>query len=382
MKPRKKTAPRRDLLILSMIVKDEARTIARTLASVKPFIERWAIVDTGSTDDTREIVKRELAGVPGELSEAPFVDFETTRNLALARCGDRAEFILWLDADDELVGGAEMCAFLEGERDASGPDREAYMLRVETVVSFSSTRIVRSRAGWRFKGVVHEVLAHPDRLSPTRSVPGAAIRHHPDPAAIAKSHARRERDLALLGEALRRDPTDARSAFYLAMTNLWIGRHDDAVAAFRRRIELGGWAEEVFLAKLGLAETSEGRGDPWSDVLALYLDAHAFAPHRAEPLHRIALRYNARGEHALCLLFARRGLDLPYPERDVHFVDADVYTWRLHDLVGSSAYWLGEYALGERSARLAADRRPGDARLQQNLVYYLARKAGGAAPGG
>ncbi len=371
---REKNAPPRALLTLSMIVKDEARTIARTLASVRPFIDRWAIVDTGSTDDTREVVERELAGVPGELSEAPFVDFETTRNLALSRCGDHADFILWLDADDELAGGAEVRAFLEAERGQTGPDREAYMVRVETVVTFDSTRIVRSRAGWRFKGVVHEVLTHPERPPPTRRVPGAAIRHHPDPEAIARSHARRERDLALLGEALRRDPADARSAFYLAMTSLWLQRWDDAVRAFQRRVELGGWREEVFLSKLGLAEAAERRGDPWSSVLALYLDAHAFAPHRAEPLYRIALHHDARGEHALCLLFARRGIDLPYPERDVHFIDADVYTWKLHDLVGTSAYWLGEYELGEPSARAAHERRPTDARLAQNLAFYRDRK--------
>ena len=362
------------VLTLSMIVKDEARTIARTLASVRPFIDRWVIVDTGSTDDTRAVVERELAGVPGQLCEAPFVDFETTRNLALSRCGDESEFILWLDADDELSGGAELRSFLEAERTAEGPDREVYMVRVETVVSFDSPRVVRSRAGWRFKGVVHEVLTHPDRPAPKRRVPGARIRHHPDPQAIARSHARRERDLALLGEALRRDPADTRSAFYFAMTNLWLGRWNDAVVAFRRRIELGGWAEEVFLAKQGLADAAAGRGDPWNEVLGLYLDAHAFAPHRAEPLHKIALHHNARGEHALCLLFARRGLDLPYPERDVHFVDADVYTWKLHDLGGTSAYWLGEYELGERSARAAVARRPGDARLAQNLAFYLDRK--------
>lgn len=373
MKPRKKP-PRRDLLTLSMIVKDEARTIERTLASVRPFIDRWSIVDTGSTDGTPDVVRRALAGVPGELSEAPFVDFETTRNLALARCGAGSDFLLWLDADDELVGGAELRAFLEAERARSGPDREAYLVRVETVVSFDSARVVRAGAGWRFKGAVHEVLMHPDRAPPVRRVQGAVIRHHPDPQAIARSHARRERDLALLAEAVRRDPSDARSAFYLAMTYRWLGRHGEAVEAFRRRIALGGFREEVFLAKLGLAESAEARGDAWPEVLALYLDAHAFAPHRAEPLYRVALHHDARGERALCLLYARRGLDLPYPSGDVHFVEADVYTWKLHDLVGTSAYWLGEYDLGERSARAAAEARPDDPRLARNLAYYLDRK--------
>jgi len=359
------------LLTLSMIVKDEARTLARTLRSVKPFIDRWVIVDTGSTDDTRDLVRRELAGVPGDIHEAPFVDFETTRNLALDRCGTETEFILWLDADDELAGGEALRSFLVRERDHESPDREAYLLRVDTVVSFNSARVARSRAGWRFKGVVHEVLLHPQRPPPVHKVPNASLQHHPDPDAIQRSHVRRERDLALLEAALQRDPGDSRSAFYLAMTHLWLGRHDDAVRAFRRRIDLGGWEEELYQAKFGLAEAAEGRGDPWSDVLALYLDAHAFAPHRAEPLYRIALHYNARAEHALCLVFARRGLDLPFPKDDRHFVDAEIYAWKLCDLVGSSAFWVGEYALGEKSARKALDHRPSDARLQANLACYV-----------
>lgn len=364
----------RPLLALSMIVKDEARSIGRTLASVRPFIDRWAIVDTGSTDETREIVRSEMASLPGELTEAPFVDFATTRNLALDRCGDRTELVLWLDADDELFGGEELRSFLMGERAASGPDRDAYLLCVDAGVSFYSARIVRSRSGFRFRGAVHEVLAHPTKPPPSRKVPGSKILHRPESDGIARTHARRERDLQLLRQALAKDPADARAAFYLAMTYLWLARFAEASAAFARRIELGGFAEEVYLSKMGLAEAAQGLGEPWSAVLERYLDAHAFAPQRAEPLHRIALHYNAQGQHALCLLFARRALDIPYPERDVHFIDRDVYTWRLHDLVGSSAYWLGEYELGERSARIALSQRPGDARLARNLEFYEKRK--------
>lgn len=363
-----------DLLTLTMIVKDEARTIARTLASVRPFIDRWVILDTGSTDDTRNIVRRELVGIPGKVHEALFVDFETTRNLALARCGTTTEYILWLDADDELSGGDELRAFLEAERERREVDREAYLVRVDTVVSFNSVRVVRSRAGWRFKGVVHELLEKPDRAPPVHRVPGVAIRHSPDPVSIERSHARRERDIRLLGEVLARNPNDTRAAFYLASTYLWAGRHGEAVEAFRRRIALGGWHEEVYQSMYNLAEASEKRGDPWPEVMTLYLDAHAFLPHRAEPLYRIALHYNARGDHALCMVFARRAADLPYPTQDVLFIDAEVYAWGIHDLIGTSAYFVGAFALGEEHARKALAHRPDDPRLKQNLAYYIDRK--------
>lgn len=50
-----------------MIVKDEAHTLSRTLLAVKPFIDRYYILDTGSTDGTPEVIKRVLAPLKGKV---------------------------------------------------------------------------------------------------------------------------------------------------------------------------------------------------------------------------------------------------------------------------------------------------------------------------
>jgi hypothetical protein len=369
----------RGLLTLSMIVKDEEQTLARTLAGARPFIDRWVILDTGSTDGTREVIRRALAGVPGALHEEPFVDFSTSRNRALdlaGHAGEATEFVIWLDADDELVNGAALRGFLEGERGRIEADREAYYVRVEMGVCFDSPRVLRSAAGWRFRGEVHEILTHPGRPPPAHRVPGVRILHQPGEVSVERSRRRWVRDAAVLGACVARDPGDARSAFYLAQTYLWLERYADAEAAFQRRIALGGWAEEIYESKAALARLAAARGSPWPDVQARWLDAHAFAPHRAEPLHAIALHYDALGQHALTFLFARRGYELPLPLRDSLFVDEEVYTWKLADLVGSSAYWLGEHAVGEAAARRAVQHRPADERLATNLRFYLDRRRG------
>jgi tetratricopeptide (TPR) repeat protein len=357
-----------------MIVKDEAHTIGGTLRSVKPYIDRWAIVDTGSTDDTKGEIERALAGVPGEVSDAPFIDFATTRNVALDRAGERTEFVMWLDADDHLEHGPALREFLERERKNWAPDHEAYYLRVDTGIRFDSARVFRARAGWRFKGAVHEVLVHPDRPPPRHRVPDALVRHTSEGVSAERSMRRWERDVGLLSGSLERDPRDSRAAFYLAETLRWLGRHEEAIAAFDRRIALGGWMEEVFQAKLDKAGCAQSLGRPWPDVLALYLDAHQTSPHRAEPLHAIAQRYNAEGQHALCFLFARRGYEMPIPLQDRLFLDEDVYTWKLADLLGASAYWIGEHELGEAAVRKALRHRPDDPRLRANLEFYLARR--------
>lgn len=363
-----------DLLTLSMIVKDEAATIARTLRSVKPFIDRWVILDTGSSDATREVIREEMAGVPGELYDEPFVDFSTTRNLALDRAGTNTEFILWLDADDELENGKSLRAFLARERATRGPDREAYYVRVRAGILFDSARVLRARAGWRFRGVVHEVLTHADRPPPSHRIPDVIIRHHPGQDALERSRKRWERDVGLLQKALADDPRDARAAFYLANTLFWLKRYDEAEAAFGRRIALDGWREEIFESRLTLAKIAAAKNRSWLEVQSRYLDAHLFAPHRAEPLYAIASHHDALKQHALTFLFARRGYELPFPKQDTLFVDEEVYTWKMADLVASSAYWIGEFEIGEEAARKAARARPNDKRLQMNFEFYLKRK--------
>ena len=52
-------------LCLSMIVKNEAAVIARCLASVRPCIGAWAIVDTGSSDGTQALIRGLMADLPG-----------------------------------------------------------------------------------------------------------------------------------------------------------------------------------------------------------------------------------------------------------------------------------------------------------------------------
>ena len=85
-----------------MIVKNESRVIRRCLDSVRPFIHRWIIVDTGSTDGTQDIIKKHLSGLPGELFERPWKNFGHNRSEGLALARGKADFILIMDADEVL----------------------------------------------------------------------------------------------------------------------------------------------------------------------------------------------------------------------------------------------------------------------------------------
>ena len=117
---------------------------------------------------------------------------------------------------------------------------------------------------------------------------------------------------------------------------------------------------------------------PWPDVQQRFLDAYAHSAHRAEPLYAIAMHYYEKKSWGLTYLFAKRGADLPFPEKASLFVDRDVYRYKLLDLVGTAAFYVGELEAGEAAltkaiASLGEHEGALKERFTKNLAFYLDR---------
>ncbi len=364
----------RPLLCLVMIVKDEARSIETTLQSVRPFVDRWLILDTGSTDGTQDLAKKAMDGLPGQLVEEPFVDFGSTRSRALELAGTECEYSLMLSGDEALVGGEALRAFAEANRGESGPKHGAYHVQIHMGDAvYDQARLARTDAGWRYLGVTHEHLGKEKTPPPTIRVPDCYVLHdvsHRDPKAMRR---RWELDLKLLTAQQKKTPQDHRTQFYLAQTLECLGEHRRAAQAYERRVKMGGWPEEVYESMFRLARTMGASGARWSEVEAQYLAAHTYAPHRAEPLHEVAVHWYKKKNWPLTYLFAKRGSELPFPKKVTNLVDREVYAWKLADLVGTAAYYVGEYEAGERALAQCIAARPDDERFQKNLAFYQAR---------
>lgn len=375
------------LVGLVMIVKDEAHGIARTLDSLRGEIDRWTILDTGSTDGTQDVVRSVLASIPGILHEEPFAGFATSRNRALDLHGESTTFALMPDSDDYLVGApGALRGFCEARRDGH-PD-EAYLiaLRRDPIPRYHLPLLMRTSARWRYRGRVHEVAGGPSGTAATVRVPGVELRQEFVERSAQASRARWTRDLALLADDLAADPRDARALFYLAQTHECLGDPERALAGYEARIRAGGWADETFEARMRRARILASLGRPWDEVQEAYLEAHCFDPSRAEPLYEIASHYYDRQHHAASYLFAQAAAALPAPATPM-FTRQDVYDWRAADTASISAYYVADRAgspavreSGRRLGRQAVRGSPSDARLRHNLSFY-ARSAAEVFPG-
>ncbi len=294
---------------LSMIVRDESAVIERCLASARPFIHAWTIVDTGSTDDTQAIVRDCLADLPGTLHERPWRDFGTNRTELLELAQGSAEYLLLLDADQTLHGGALPSLWLD-----------AYHVRHDDEPQMWIPRVLRSGLPWRFVGATHEHLAC-DIPYRTARLDEVVVRHHADGGVRA---GKLRRDLELLERAVLEDPSNARSLFYLAQTYRDLERIDDAIEMYERSTELAGWDEQTFYARYQAAALTS-REDPEAGI-PLLMDAWELRPSRLEPLYDLAVAARRAGRPAMALLATAAGRHLPSPD-DLLFVHRWMYEW-------------------------------------------------------
>jgi GR25 family glycosyltransferase involved in LPS biosynthesis len=145
---------------LNMIVKNESKVIAETLNNLtgKIKFDYWVISDTGSTDNTREIIKDYFLekGIPGELFIHEWKDFGYNRSKALESAYDKTDFLLIFDADDKIVGDFKLPF-------KNGANSDRYMLKFGQGFEYMRPLLINNRKRWRFRGVLHEFL---DNLEP------------------------------------------------------------------------------------------------------------------------------------------------------------------------------------------------------------------------
>lgn len=168
--PLPKAAP---TLAIAAIVRDEAACVRNMLNSVLPIAKFYAVLDTGSADATQAVAQDFLAGcsIPFALTRRDHTafddDFSAMRNAALAMLPDWVDWVLMLDADEEitaedhapllaLIAGATHDAFALPRYNFPGSDKTGRMIAYPD----RQLRLFRHTPGGRigYTGAVHETI--------------------------------------------------------------------------------------------------------------------------------------------------------------------------------------------------------------------------------
>jgi glycosyltransferase involved in cell wall biosynthesis len=318
---------RRSSICVCMIVKNESAVIERCLASVRGLVDYWVISDTGSTDGTQDLIREAMDGIPGELHEDPWENFGHNRSLNLQHARGKADYLLLIDAD--------MVLRQEGELPELTAD--SYLIRHSGDLEYRNKRLVRGNIHWRYVGSTHEYLTtnHPDREVHLDEL---IVDHFADGGSRADKF---ERDARLLAADLVKDPNNTRTVFYLAQTRKDLGEWDAAIALYKRRSEMGGWAEEVYYSLLQTGVLTAEKGD-WPAAMDAFVQAWEYRPQRLEALYELTSRLRLREQFQAAYALASAGIGEAQPD-DILFVRPWVYRWGLLFELSISAYWVGDF---------------------------------------
>ena len=366
---------------LCMIVKDEEHIIRECLESIAPYIDRYDISDTGSTDKTKEIIKEffDEKGIPGEVYDIPWQGFGKSRTQSLRNCDGKADYAWVIDADDKVEG---KFAYPEdfGQHDG-------YALWIHRG-DFNWWRHQMFRTGmeWEYIGVIHEYAnckgkenASLGKISGDYHIEARTMGNRTQSFGddqVAKYTA----DAELLVDCLTNpenenyEPDNHRYTFYAAQSYFDAQNFEKAMEWYIKRAEQGGWEEEQWYSVYRIAICKCLLNQNWAEAQDHFLQAYNMRPSRSEPLYQLARIHRENGNPRLGYLFASQAVKIPYPEQDILFLSADIYNWMCWDELASSAYYAGDMMAGlDASNKLLTEKKfpkEHEERIVNNFRHY------------
>jgi len=355
-------------LCLNMIVKNESKIIARLLDSVCSIIDTYCICDTGSTDNTVELITAyfESKNICGKIVFEPFKDFAHNRNVSLNHCIGMSDYILFLDADmmlqirgfnKESLWSADSFSILQGNED----------------FHYHNMRIVRNNGLYSYFGVTHEYINTPPN-NVNINVPKDVLFINDVGDGGSKGN-KFDRDVALLTKGIEENPNNERYHFYLANSYYDSGKDNEmAIEWYKKRIKLGGWVQEVWYSfyRIGLIYK---RMDKMGDAIFNWIAAYDCFPDRIENLYEIIQYYRVIGQCKSALVFyklAKSILDKNLNWSEYLFLQNDVYTYRLEFEYSIIAAYTGINNINDRVVTIMNNATDHNAvnNLLSNMKFY------------
>lgn len=317
-------------LCLNMIVKNESRIIRRLLESVAKYIDCYCICDTGSTDNTVQIIEdffsRQTPPIPGRIIKEPFRDFGYNRTFALKACESiDVKYVLLLDADMIFQPNPD---WTKEDIYRRLTDDVYYLFQGSDTFYYKNVRIVKNRVGMSYWGVTHEYVRTPHGSKYSKFDKNELfINDIGDGGCKADKF---ERDVKLLLKGLEDEPNNDRYTFYLANSYRDAGQHDNAIATYKKRIALGGWFDEVWHSHYSIGKCYRNKGD-MANAIYWWLEAYNFFPNRIENLYEIIYYYRTHGKNNLAygILLMADEQRKKNTHNDYLFLQKDVYDYKL-----------------------------------------------------
>ena len=314
-----------------MIVKNESHVIERCLESVKPLIDFVLIQDTGSTDNTIDVIVNWLNknGIDGTVFSEEWINFAHNRSLSLLKLHEKSyiDYALMIDADEIIIYNDDFNPY----EFKSQMDADVYDICTKMgSTTYLRPQISSNKKHFRYEGVVHEFLT--GEITTRKSVEGFYNQPIQD-SYRNKTGNKFEKDVVLLKKAIEETQDlwfKSRYTFYLAQSLRDLQKREESLEYYLKRGEMGFWNEEIFVSYLNAAILMRELNYPHSEIIFTYMKGHESCPTRAECIHGLIQYCRIHGFFNLGYILGRQGISIGKPQNAL-FSDEWIYDYGITD---------------------------------------------------
>lgn len=330
-------------LTLIMIVKNEGKIIQRCLNAVRKYVDYIVISDTGSTDQTPQMIEEFLIhhSIQGKVYRDEWKNFGHNRTKSLLNGQDwlnenniapEKNYFLTIDADMIISERT----FFDKEKLI---EKDSWMLLQETPsIKYYNMRMFRSDLNYRSIGVTHEYWGCADSKKTLKEgkLESLFIDDRGDGGCKSDKFSR---DIILLTDGLKEEPNNVRYYFYLAQSYADSNDIENALTWYKKRIDAGGWIEEIFISHLRRGELYEKKCE-FGNAIIEWLHGYQKLPTRSETLYRIVRHFRVMGQNESAMIFLKTALSIPYPSDCILFIEHPVYQYKLVEELSIISYYI------------------------------------------
>ena len=359
-------------IILGLMIKNEMKIIERCLESAIDHVDAICIMDTGSEDDTVNICKLylEKTGKPYRIHIELFKNFGYNRTKTYEKACELCTELNWdknttymlaIDADMKIV----VCNdFAKYELTLPG-----YTIKqVNNSLIYYNIRLIRCDNSWKCIGSTHEYWQGGGHGNINDNL--IFIDDKNDGGCKQNKF---ERDIILLKNDIEENNNNSRAYFYLAQSYKCINKYNEAIEYYKKRILFGGWYEEVWYSMYQLMECYN-KTQNYEDMEYWGNKAFNYYNKRAEPLYFLTKYYRESGEHYKAYHYYNKGKNIPFPEKDVLFIEKDIYNGLFDYENTILSYYIYNKTKNEVQKEIVAYINNGKFNLHvvwSNLYYYI-----------
>ena len=344
-------------LSVALIVKNEEKVLARCLESIKDLVSEIIIVDTGSTDTTKDIALK----YTNKIYDFKWInDFSAARNFSFDKC--TKDWIIWLDADDVIKENDK-----EKIRKLDFSDKEIILCKYEyahdeydnSTLSFKRERIIKRSLNLRWEQPIHEYLPLNGKIYQT----DIEIHHY-------KQANNSERNLNILQDIIKKNPNDSRLQYYLGKELYDFGKFDDAKKWLKKFVNNPlSWWEDKYSAYLKLAEISFK--DDELKFKKYVFECINLEERKAEAYFLLGRFYESKNSYVKAIQWYKHCLNVDFPSDLNSSLLIEQYTWAPALQLCVCYNYVGDIEKANYYNDLVLKYRPNDSRALHNKNIFL-----------